>query len=187
MSGSINNSASYSRTYIEKFMKYNCAPDLLALDIFPNAKEITESMAAYTAAIYVLGLNPHSEKIAVVSVGDGQKPRTATLMAFLTKWTAFSVDPDMQVDSLPVNRLTIYKQRVEDVRLDLSEFSQVVILMVHSHANMDASLESIRAERRHVIAIPCCVNLDIPRKKYIGYRDEGIWSPKNEVRVWNDV
>src|SRR5579872_7431860 len=35
--------------YLNEFTKLKCAPDLLAWGLFPNAKEITESLGAYNA------------------------------------------------------------------------------------------------------------------------------------------
>lgn len=35
--------------YLDEFVRCRCAPDLLARKLFPNAKEVTESFAAYAA------------------------------------------------------------------------------------------------------------------------------------------
>ena len=38
-----------SLTYLDQFMSYQCASFLMDLRLFPNAKEITESMACLSA------------------------------------------------------------------------------------------------------------------------------------------
>src|SRR6185295_14541542 len=40
--------------HINEFFRLDCAPDLLRLRLFPNSKEITESMAAYHAVRWQL-------------------------------------------------------------------------------------------------------------------------------------
>ena len=172
--------------YMEKFITYNCAPDLLLRHIFPDGKEITESMAAFE------GVRKHiirsdtllkNEGITLVSVGDGNSPRTASLFAFLTKWNCISIDPNMKNENWDVERLTTYKNNIED--LDLF-YDDVVIVGVHSHASMKSTLEHIKGNRRNMLAIPCCVPYnDI--EPTLEYRDMGIWSPKNLVKVWRNI
>lgn len=173
--------------HMRHFIAYNCAEDILARKIFPNGKEITESMAAFE------GVRKHivrSDKllkkkdITLVSVGDGNTPRTAALFAFLTKWQCVSIDPNMKEGiDWEVDRLKIYKSRVED--LDL-HYDDVIIVGVHSHATMKATLFNITGDRRSLLAIPCCV----PYRDYpptIEYRDYAIWSPKNTVKIWRNI
>jgi len=83
------------KRYINEFVKLKCAPDLLAWGVFPNAKEITESMAMYHAVKNYVPFDLHDEEINLVVVGDGKSPRTAALFAVMTKWTCYSVDPKM--------------------------------------------------------------------------------------------
>lgn len=42
---------SHGSRYINEFIRLRGAPDLLALGVFPNAKEITETMAAWSAVL----------------------------------------------------------------------------------------------------------------------------------------
>jgi len=172
--------------HMRKFMAFNCAPDILLRKIFPNGKEITESMGAFE------GVRKHiirsddllrNENITLVSVGDGNTPRTAALFAFLTKWNCISIDPNMKDEDWEIDRLTTYKNKVEE--LDLF-FDDVIIVGVHSHAKMSATLEHIKGKRRSLLAIPCCVSYN-DFEADMEYRDAGIWSPRNLVKIWRNI
>jgi len=179
------------KRHINEFVKLKCASDLLALKLFPNAKEITESMAAFNAVRSHISRQCSAafadDTIALVSVGDGHTPRTAAMFAFRTAWHCYSIDPLLREKEWPIKRLIVLRRKVEDEVLDLSSFSQVIVVMVHSHAPMNAVLQNIRAKRLHIMSIPCCVPHDIKHETYLGYQDESIWSPKNTVKIWCDV
>lgn len=66
----------------------------------------------------------------------------------------------------------------------------VIVVHVHSHATLDATLSRIHGARMvSAVAIPCCVPQFItgPIEPDYVYRDEGIVSPENEVKVWRRV
>ena len=176
--------------YLDEFIRLNkSGGDMLVSGLFPNAKEITESMGAYYAAKYLAEqLNfRFDENIAVVSVGDGITPRTAGLFAFRTKSHCISVDPMLRAVEWPIERLWCYKTAIEDVELDfVDDYEHVIILMVHSHAPMKKTLNSILGKRRHVICIPCCIQQYLSMPGYC-YQDNKIESPKNIVYIWSDV
>lgn len=177
----------YHPYYMERFISLKAAADLLALGVFPNAKEVTESFAAFHAAEKYFPYSRLDPNVNVVCVGDGTKPRTAAVFAFLTKWNCHSVDPTLQ-ESLKYNaveRLEVYQYRIEDVQLVFQK--PVLICLVHSHATVQACLEHIEAPERYVISIPCCVPQNLGRVPCISYADERIWSPKNEVKIWSRV
>jgi hypothetical protein len=178
--------------HIENFFRWKCASDILALDIFPNAKEVTESLGAFFAVrnhvISPTKLKELSDSnIALVSVGDGNTPRTAATFAFRTAWTCYSIDPRLKKTDWPIKRLTCLKRRVEEDTLDLTSFEQVIIVMVHSHATIKNTLKHIKGRKIHLVCIPCCVLQDIPDKSFIGYKDSGIWSEKNDVKIWLNI
>ena len=93
---------SHSR-YVTELLKLACAPELVRLRLFPDAKELTESFAANNAArsfLYPRGaergrVDPADAAVTCVAVGDGNTPRTAALFAFLTRWQCVAVDPEM--------------------------------------------------------------------------------------------
>ena len=82
--------------YIDEFVRLSSAPTMLELNLFPNSKEISESMAMWEA--YRKFLAKHcadfTDEDAFIAVGDGATPRTAALFAFLGKGgTCFAIDP----------------------------------------------------------------------------------------------
>jgi hypothetical protein len=164
--------------YMNDFIKYDkSARDMLALGLFPNAKEITESSAALNAVLTKLKFYDRADpNIAVISVGDGRTPRTAALFAFRTKWQCISVDPQLNPAKIDyweqnIDRLKCYPNNVED--LDLC-FEKCIIVAVHSHADLHSTLRHIRGNVRSMVAIPCCIlyNHELRPKEY---RDAGIW------------
>lgn len=84
--------------YTDELLTLRSAPQLLALRLWPNAKELTESFACFAAAREQLAdlFSPDDPSVTVVVVGDGLTPRTAALFAFRTRWKAISIDPLME-------------------------------------------------------------------------------------------
>ena len=96
----------YDNRHLHRFFKMGSAPLLMSENIFPNIKEITESMGAFVAIHEHLiknGIDRNSNKVDVYAIGDGHSPRTAALIACLTKWNCISIDPQMR----PVLKLLI--------------------------------------------------------------------------------
>jgi len=186
------------KRYIDEFIHHwKCASDLLVMGLFPDGKEITESMSVYRAVKdYVLN-DVHElgdPEIVLVSVGDGCVPRTAALFAFMTKWHCYSIDPRMRSTdwSLKIKRLDVYPRKVEDDKLSFGEdFRKLIIVNVHSHASLNLVLPNVISTNpncvRSVVALECCTKMDIPGKPYIGYTDQEVWSPCNLVKIWKDV
>lgn len=179
--------------YINDFLALRCAPDMLDTNLFPNAKEITESFAAYEAVR--TRLFKHFQfgdpSIVMLSVGDGSTPRTAATFALRSRWNCHSVDP-LLGDKTRFNRINRLKQhplRIEDcTRKDfrISDDSCVVVAAVHSHAKLDAVLSTIgKVARLAIVAIPCCVTLTLPIPTLDVYQDHGIWSPSKTVLIWD--
>jgi hypothetical protein len=76
---------------MDELVRLGCAPELLSMKLFPDSKEITESMAMFNAVRQLEGFEQEGEEVdGIVCVGDGMSPRTAALFAFRTKgWTVF--------------------------------------------------------------------------------------------------
>ena len=182
-----------SRKYINEFIKLKCAPDLLALKVFPNAKEITESMGAYRAVMkWIKGtaLSTDDPYVHVYCIGDGVSPRTGALFAHMTRWNVTSIDPALRekYQNIPVKRLQVIRKPIAEVRVVYREEKDVaIIVLVHAHVSMNEVLKAIQYPTRHVVAIPCCKPQDIKNRVYLGYQDHHIWSPKNTVKVWINV
>ena len=172
--------------HINDIMGCACFPDLLERKLFPNAKEITESNATYNAVRWHLPRFKLSDQNnVVVSVGDGCTPRTAALFAFRTAWEAYSVDPLLRPKDWKVARLHTYPVKIEEDSFHFQ--SPVVIVAVHSHASLRSSLRRIRSPDRALVAMPCCVPVDLKTPPDMCYRDPGIWSEKNEILIWKHI
>ena len=77
----------FSMRYLDEFCcRLNCGPHLLELGIFPNVKEIAESMAAFEAyRLYFGKWVPKDKTVSVIAVADGSSPRTASLFFFFER------------------------------------------------------------------------------------------------------
>lgn len=167
-----------SSLYVNRFFSLKCAPDLMPF--FPNAKEMTESFGAFFAAERYI---PMSRKQGIViCVGDGHTPRTAATFAYLTGWECYSIDPVLRPKTWNTKRLTLYPSKIQD--LDLCFDEAVLICLVHAHIGLPLCLEHIHAPERHIVSIPCCVKQVLPNEPDVCYKDDHIWSPKNDVKVW---
>lgn len=180
-----------TRRYMDEFIKLKCAPDLISMRLFPNAKEITESMAAYKATRFISGkvnLDFGNPNIAMVCVGDGNTPRTAALFAFRSRWDCYSVDPRLGPKRFEVAHLHVRQEAITAASpIRTFPHDAIIIVLVHSHALLPVVLDKIVCERRHVIAIPCCVpNGIITPARYV-YDDWGIWSPHRTVSIWTNI
>ena len=67
--------------YIDTFLRWGCGKTLLEMGLFPNAKEITESMACVETLVRQLGdkqaggVSMRDPAVVAVVVGDGRTPR----------------------------------------------------------------------------------------------------------------
>jgi hypothetical protein len=90
--------------YIDEFLSLDCASKLVDLKLFPDGKEVTESISIYTALrkyfpTVLEGKAQDGDMLIVV--GDGVTPRTAALLSFMCGskgWTCCSIDPMMRFD-----------------------------------------------------------------------------------------
>ena len=195
---------SIARSYFDEFIACSRAPDMLALGLFPDAKEVTESFGAYAAARrYLREAFPLNDPaVVLIAVGDGSTPRTGATFAMRSAWSCTSVDPRLHETSNRgvcgrppstgwggVERLTVLPRRVEEVTVDC-DGRPVLVVAVHSHASLAASIGCIggRPSRVGVIAMPCCVSLVLPGLvPDATYEDQAILSPQRRVVVWGDA
>ena len=184
-----------SSRYFDEALRMNCFVDLFRIGVFPNAKEITESMATYNAVrTHVWGdvFDIKRRDVDVLIVGDGRSPRTGALFAMLSKWRIFSIDPELEGRELQweckIRNLKIIGRKIEDC--DTFELQRnVILLLVHSHADQYECLDFIRrcggVENVAVVSIPCCSDLSFHGVPPVhDYHDWGCWSPKRRVMVW---
>lgn len=182
----LKNSSSNNR-YLYRFFGMNTAPLLMTEKVFPNLKEVTESIGAFEAInkyVFDLGYDRKDDSIQVLVVGDGNTPRTAALIACMTKWTVHSVDPRMKDKNWNFKRLHTYKNKVENIEI---KGKKGLIVCVHSHAKLSDSIAAMKGfEYLHLINIPCCVKPDIS-KPDVSYIDESIHSGKRNVELYFNV
>jgi len=175
-----------SNRYFDELVKLRCAPDLLnpRYKLFPNAKELTESFGAFRAALRHFRDWMTCDDVTVVCVGDGCRPRTGATFAFRSPWNVISIDPNLRNPRSvgDIERLECNVKRVQDCAP--RHFPKLLIVAVHSHATLEETMSTLSGDEVGVIAIPCCVPLELDAKPIADYRDGGIHSPKNRVLVW---
>lgn len=175
--------------YLSELLKLTCSPDLLALKLFPNLKEITESFGLYEAVKKYFPSTPDSTQVIVV--GDGSTPRTAATFAFRSKWNCFSIDPVLRNYpwSESIKRLACFKARIEDTKLDFSQLiGPIIVVMPHSHVAIKTVLKHIKHSNISVVAMECCMPLGIKETKPdISYTDKEILSPHNKISIWKGI
>lgn len=181
-----------SPKYIDELIRSRCFPDLLATGWYPDAKELTESAAAFRAS-KKLQLAWDDPDVCVIAVGDGRWPRTAAMFAFRTRWTTIAVDPRAAINGeVPgVRRCYSIPKTLGDCTspwdyCGLPLFQHYVFACVHSHAPTAELLDSMEGAPGdvHVISNRCCYDDSLDQDPSYEYLDWGIWSPERRVRVW---
>ena len=81
--------------FIDNFLRWECGRRLLSMGLFPNAQEISESVACLETVAERLchQISLKDSDVVAIVVGDGRTPRTAALLALRTKWNVVSIDP----------------------------------------------------------------------------------------------
>ena len=181
----------WSNKYMDEFIKLNCAPDLLALKLFPNVKEITETMSAWNA---IRGYLKHTEKgmsflgsksILGIDVACGHMPRTAAYMAHMSRWQVHAVDPLLRVKTSldRIARLKVHKKKIQDISFQHDNL--VVVTAVHPHVSIEDILEAIKAPRIVLVTMECCQKLSYKIPPVREFDDFHCLSPKRTVRIWD--
>jgi len=177
--------------YLHELTRLRCAPDLLAMGLFPNAKEVTESFAAYHAVrSHLPGFSLSDRSITLLAVGDGVTPRTGATFALRSAWSCISIDPALRDDN--IRRVCSRVERLRAIPLHVQfvepiECDRAIIVAVHSHAKLEDAVRSVRAREVAVVAMPCCVPQPLATPPDVEFVDPGIASPQNRVLVWRNV
>lgn len=180
----ISKGKAYNKYYIERFIGMDCAADMLAHKLYPNAKEVTESFGCFEAAVNNLPYD-RKDKANVVCVGDGHTPRTAAMFAFRSPWNTYSIDPVLRdrASWKKIKRLNVIPKRIQEVELKFED--PVVLVHCHAHVKIEESLQQIKAPKISVVSMECCVSQFISKREPdLKYKDECVWSPVNEIRIW---
>ena len=177
--------------YIDEFLGLTTAPLLIQQQLFPNAKEITESMGMYAAVRQyvrpVFNLDYSDKSITVVVIGDGHTPRTAALFATRSRWQAISIDPLLRDKEWKINNLTCISKKIQECsRLTTGKY---IIVLPHAHVDIESCLHAIPTPIA-IVGMPCCFPMnfkkDSPDYEYYEYHDNSILSPHNMIRIWLD-
>lgn len=179
--------------YIQRFFGLKSASNFIELGLFPNIKEISESMSMfYCVTDRILPLiesNRSLDNVHIIVCGDGCTPRTAALFAFMSKAKCYSIDPLMieKYQYRQINRLNVYKNVIEDFSLKISDDQIAIILMPHSHAKIEDSWNCVQAKNKWLVKMPCCTKDLLDWDTVIKYEDEYNISPANKMLVWNSL
>lgn len=201
--------------YLEDFYNTNCSPDVLPF--FGNYKEgktrnkeISESWGCFVAVRDFSGIDIKSENVLCVVPGDGQYPRTGSILAYMTSFNVVSIDPEMNMEfwnthreykeklNRSIKRLDCYKTKVEEFRSVMTRvadtYEKVILVLPHSHANLKTCLSVIGVPCT-VINLPCCVQFPnqltypwaVRKLGYQSYEDPNILSGKRKVHIWKGI
>lgn len=190
-----------NQKYISHFLSLDAARDLIPFFTGCRriaAKEITESWGCYEAAKRIYHFDDDTKNklpdLEVIVVGDGVRPRTASLFAFLTRANCHSIDPMLNLnwfdkynrECIPTKRLQIFREKGQDVTIDCKN-KDCLMIFPHSHCSLNV-IKKIPTNYKslNIISMPCCVKLKDEEKNVASeiYKDEEVWSPKNIVYIW---
>ena len=144
--------------YLEEFVSLRCAADLLALKLYPNAKEITEALGLFHAVAPFRQLKKCLGHRTALVVGDGVTPRLGAMLAFRMPWTVVSVDPEMRRTDWDIHGLTCVKSKVESISPVDCAGGPAVLFLPHSHAPTDVCVTKlVNYSRLTIVNMPCCV------------------------------
>jgi len=186
-----------SLRYIDFFLKLEFASQLVATGFYPSAKEISETMGVFEAVRRGLELSYSQKDIAVVVIGDGHCPRTATYFVHMTEWMVYSIDPALIRDwevllskTAHLDRLRMLPQMIEECALEVADFSTVVLVFVHSHASLAHSLQALslnKETRVHAVSMPCCQDDDLGIDPDFTIHDPAILTVMRAIHVYKDI
>lgn len=187
--------------YVDRLFSMACFQDLVRLQVFSSAKDVSESMAALQAVKQI-----NEEKTVCLCVGDGSTPRTAVLACYLQKWASVvSIDPalkDAWVGSEPKGvvgligfqgTLQAYMESVSVSNIT-THYNHLVILLVHSHARFigPCRINLVRAKfgtpKTTLVSLPCCTRFrhaqDLHFQPTTQYDDDCVFSACRTVQIW---
>jgi hypothetical protein len=189
-----------STRYFDEFLRLRCALDLLQMEIYPNAKEITEAMSVFNAfQVHLKNIRTDDPEHGVVVIGDGKTPRTGAMLAFRTRWKVWSIDPALKSwQRNDIRNLTTIPGSFPEAfsfgfMVRLLKLKRISLVLPHAHVPLSSVERFISRpvvwHRINVLCFPCCLtqNRLFGREADIVYSDWGCWSPKREVLIWKNV
>lgn len=182
--------------YCENMRKYNDFDVSEFMKMYGGkhrTKEICESMSALSYTLKHCEDILNNKNILCLVVADGMNPKTGILLSVKTEWNVISIDPILKekwVNNKIIPNLSCYNDLVENVidsiLIENENVDQVVIVGVHSHANLNNVWKKID-KKKFCLSIPCCAGYEHYIKDHepiFCVQDMGIPSPKNFVYGW---
>jgi hypothetical protein len=177
--------------YIDYFMKLDCAGEFLKKKLYPNARDITEAVAALAHSLrhFPELKESGSAKDVIVVVGEGETPRISSLFCACTKgYQVLSIDPKLKPSPIRFQNLTLFARPIQQVRV---RASRVWLILMHAHVPIHDVCSSIaEGDICGVFAAPCCdfhesQGLLLGNKPDFQKLDGSIAAHSNLVRIWN--
>ncbi|KAL0487426.1 hypothetical protein AKO1_000842 [Acrasis kona] len=179
--------------YIDRFLRKDRLHAVLQYKVFPNIKEVSESMSAYYAVMNCLRSTTGRSKFGDPTtkcyvVADGSTPRTGAIFALSTNWLIYSIDPVMKTNNgaaKKLERLSCHQSTAEDFVIpEQVEGALSVVVAVHSHANFNDFWQRLPTPKIGV-AIPCCVEQSCDDLQCQSeYDDLHMLSAANHIKTW---
>jgi hypothetical protein len=127
-----------------------------------------------------------NDKIILIDVGCGSRPRTAAMFCHMTRWQCYAVDPNLKKDVQynEFRNLTLRRCKAEEMPIIQSDYP-IIVVGVHSHATMKATFDMVWSPDSWFFMMSCCVPQHTWKEPIDSYKDHAIPSEKNEIRVWH--
>ncbi|RMH11322.1 MAG: hypothetical protein D6698_16690 [Gammaproteobacteria bacterium] len=164
---------------LDDFISLKASPDIIALRVFPDVKEITEAMGMLRS----VPRERYGEDLTAVVVGDGSTPRLGALLAHVTKWQVHSIDPRLRAERIPtwtskVRRLHIWPQKFQNAPVRDAD----LLFLPHAHVSVREAMRAILGPQGVCYFNPCCTKPDLePEVVKVVL---GILSPHNRILVY---
>ena len=147
--------------YLVWFKPNNKLGGVASLGLFRTDKRRTECAAVLRHAQdwfgrYLVEFGPED---AVVVVGDGREPFTATVFKFAFPNTrVLSVDPEAVGQAPNPLGVHIISARIQEA--ELPAMGRALVVMLHAHVSVDETFHAVSAACSHgivgLVACPCC-------------------------------
>ena len=194
--------------HLDFFFSKKCASSIMHTQLFPNAKEISESVGLWRAATKHFELDTQSFGITCLCVGDGCSPRLGVLCAFFTKWHVLSIDPELHTKYIPqikdVDRFFCFQQKIEDFLgeekkkenktitavIPWETTTTLLVMGQHAHVHFEKVVHQLKSQmdrhscRLRLAIMPCCVRHSLPWTPHKDFEDLSIFSDKRRILLF---
>ncbi|CAF1425601.1 unnamed protein product, partial [Adineta steineri] len=158
----------YPLEYLDQFLQLICAPDLITMGLFPNAKEITESFAQCYSIDPLLQYDTYAD------------------ITFSNRRSLTTIDQCKEWKNIKGLRMT--RAKIQTVSI---QCRKAIIVMMHAHVTIEDAINAVDASEGiyGVVTCPCCkwapyqeeCFQQTPHEQYI---DKRLLSAKNQINVW---